>query len=617
MGAICGFIDLKNSSVSIEGLKGMSSVLYHRGPHHESIYFSNGIGLAFRTLRSETFHGRDISETKDDNLFFVLDGDFINLGELQKELYGKSVYLKTPTFKILSDMYKKFGAKFIEKLNGPFSIAILDKSKNIIMLGRDRGGQKPLYYTNSNNIFAFASELKAFNSLSFVNKKLDIKSLYWYLAGGYISSPRSIYEKIYKLPEGTILIFDLNKHEEKVITYDEGIIIPQNSKDISEDVLAAQLDEILTKVVEEQVSRVPEPVGSFLSGGVDTSLLLSYLKKVTDKKIKTFTVGFKDPVCDERPYAKKIAEYYNVENYDYEIIETDFIDASKKVIDIFDEPFSDIGIGTGLQASKLAKEHTDIVFSGDGADFLFGNYDFKYLYLFYKVFPGFIRKPVLSIGPIFDNPIVKKKFPNMPIKTYLGEDIFFEAYFIKWKKNELEKLLGLKVDTREGKFYKTFARAHKDYLSNRILSAQYKTYGIDCVDTKSERTIMANSLNVINPYLDNRVIDFANSIPIHLKYKKGYGKYLNKKLLYKYIPKEYFERPKRGSGMPFGDLTNKGMKMLISQYLNPEQLKKEGIFQDIGVIEKAVKAYMSGDYFSGHKLWTLIIFEIWKEKNLN
>ena len=614
MGAICGFVDLKNNLASVEDLHSMSKTLSHRGPHHESHYFRNGIGLAFRTLKSETFYGQDISRTWDDSLFFALDGDLNNLEELHKDVYGGSRDLKKTAFRALSELYKKYGVKFIEKLNGPFSMVLLDRLESKLILGRDRSGQKPLYYTHSDGFFAFASELKGLTYLPCINKKLDLKSLYWYLAGGYISSPRSIYEKIYKLPESTILIYDLKEQTVKKISYGGGI--PKKDNNISEEILISELDELLTTVFEEQVTRTPEPIASFLSGGVDTSLLLSFLKKVTDKNIKTFTIGFQDPLCDERPYARGVADYFGVENYEHVVTEDDFIEITQNVVTVFDEPFSDIGFATAFQASKLAKEHVDVVFSGDGADFLFGNYDFKYLYLFYKILPNLARKPsVLAFDLLFNNPIVKRKFPNMPIRSYLGEKNFFEAFFIKWKKKELKKLLGFEVDTREGKFYKVFTHSQEEALSNRILEAIYKTYGIDCVDTKSERTIMAHSLHVINPYLDKRVIAFANSLPLDFKYKKGYGKYLNKKVLYNYVPQKYFDRPKRGSGIPFGDLTNKGMNMLIRHYLSPERLKKEGIFRDMEVITKAIDSYRSGDYFSGHKLWTLIIFEIWLERN--
>ena len=203
----------------------------------------------------------------------------------------------------------------------------------------------------------------------------------------------------------------------------------------------------------------------------------------------------------------------------------------------------------------------------------------------------------------------------MPIKSYLAEENFFEAFFIKWKKSEIKNMLGFDVDIKKGKFYQVFNDFAEDVLSNRILRAQYRTYGIDGVDTKSEQIHMANSLNVVNPFLDNRIIQFSDSIPLKLKYRKGYGKYLNKKVLYRYIPEEYFDRPKRGSGIPFGNLTDRGMRIFIRDYLNEKRLKKEGIFKNTNVIHQATNAYLSGDSFSGHKLWALIIFEIWLEKN--
>ena len=614
MGAICGFVN-PNARLPLQDLQSMADALTHRGPHYKSYYVSDTYALCFRALKAETFYGSDMLETCDDHVFFAIDANLINHDQLENDLYGSPSGSDRPTLGLLAESYKTFDIDFISKLNGAFSLAILDSEKNILILARDRGGQKPLYYYHSDGLFAFASELKALANLPCIPKALDLKSLYWYLATGYISSPRSIYQNIFKLAEGTLLIYDFRKAEVQQICYDQPVQSPETGYTRPEEHLINELDTLLTKVVEQQVSKVSEPIGCFLSGGVDTSLLLSYLKRVTSKKISTFTVGFEDPLCDERPYAKKVADYLGVENFQHAISENDFLEITQKTIDLFDEPFADIGVPTSFFASKLARGHTDTVFSGDGADFLFGNYDFKYLYLFYRIFPAFIRQPVVGLNFIFDSPIIRKRFPNMPIRNYLGEDTFFDAFFIKWKKHDLKKLLEIELGTEKGKFYKVFTDSQGDFLSNKILRAQYKTYGIDCVDTKSERTMMANSLNVINPYLDNKVIEFANSIPKNLKYKKGYGKYINKKLLYRHIPEKYFERPKRGSGLPFGELTNKGMKMLINQYLNPNRLEKEGIFKDIDIIEQAIQSYSSGDYFSGHKLWTLIIFEIWLERN--
>lgn len=616
MGAIFGFHSSQSDYSPSEALHHMSKTLFHRGPHHHSFFASDTFGLGFRALRSETFYRCDILQNPGEEILLALDATLSNYTQCQGSRPNPSTHTTPVTFDALRQIYIDDGLDFISTLNGAFSLALLDRPRGFLVLARDQAGQKPLYYSHSHSYFAFASELKALSTLPYFEKKLDLNGLLWYLATGYITSPRSIFKNIYKLSESNILLYDFRNRTIKHIPF-----IPRKtrifpSRHVSEVNLIQSFDEIFTTVIEEYVSKTPEPIGCFLSGGIDTSLLLAILKKVTNKRIVTFTVGFDDPLCDERPYARRIARFFNVDNCEYVMTECDFVNATHKITDLFHEPFSDIGLATALHASHLAKAHTENIFSGDGADFLFGNYDFKYLYLYYRIIPILFRKFFIFLSdPLFNNSFIKRRFPNMPIQGYLGEKTFFEAFFIKWKRHELETLFGFDVDARDGKFFKVFSNSTRRYLSDRILEAQYKTYGIDCVDTKSERANMANSLHVINPYLDNRVIEFAQSLPIHLKYRKGYGKYLNRKLLYKYIPREYFDRPKRGSGVPFGDLTSRGVEMLIRRYLRPERLRGEGIFKDISPIDQAIKSYLSGDHFNGHKLWTLIVFEIWLERN--
>jgi len=238
------------------------------------------------------------------------------------------------------------------------------------------------------------------------------------------------------------------------------------------------------------------------------------------------------------------------------------------------------------------------------------------VYRFYKWIPWQARRMLIATNKkVFDRPRLRRMFPNMPLMTYLGGRTFFETFFTKWSSDEIHALLDTSVDIKEGNFYRTFQALEGLPLSGRIQKSLYSTYSTDCVDREFERSCMFNSLHTINPYLDADVFRFANQLPDSLKFRKRYGKYLNRQLLHgRYLPRLLFNRPKRGTSLPFGANTNGPMARLIDEYLDRDRLRREGLFRNLDVIQRVVDAYRAGQHFQGHKLWTLIVFQIWRER---
>lgn len=615
MGAIFGYVNTDANVLNPNHLERMSATLKHRSPDHVQTWARNAIGIGFRSLLLEPSYKKGIEDREGTGILNAFDGYLSNTDELQKSNRNSST--KQELGNLLIDLYKKNGPSYAKALYGPYTSALFDPRKNCLVLSRNITGQRTLFYTKTDSFFAFASEIKALNYLPGVSKEMNRESLYWYLASAYVPHPNTIYSNIHQLTPGAQLVYDLNTHTIQIENPDlrEGRI-PEPIEGWTLEDYVEKLDCLLTQAVEKQITSLTEPIGCFATGGIDTSLVLSILKKVTDKKITTFVVGYGDQNCDERAYAKAITDHLGFENHSHLFTEQDFLDLTFKLFDVHDEPFSDLGAGTAFFGTALAKQHADVTFTGAASDFLFGNFDLAYVYKFYKYMPWTIRKFFLNSGRHFiESSYLRSKFPNIPLTTYLGGRNFFEMFFTKWSSTEIEAMLGPSVDIKTGNFYRTFMDLEGIPLSGRIQKTLYSTYSTDCVDREFERSCMAHSLHTINPYLDVDVFRFANRLPDAMKFHNRYGKILNRTLLFdRYIPRRLFTKPKRGTSLPIDDSNSDAMNKLIDEYLSMDRLRRDGIFKDLSVIQKAVDAFRSGRPFQGHKLWTLIVFQIWRER---
>lgn len=616
MGAVFGFVSTGDRPLEQSHLAGMSRVLAHRGPEHEQLRYRNGMGLGFRSLQYEPFLKEALPTGGREGICHAFDGYLWNGGELAESV-GDRLRADASLRELLTALYEKDGPDYGEALHGPYAGALLDPAGNKLVLSRNVSGQRTLFYVRTDAFFAFASEIKALLTLPGVSRDLDQESVYWYLASGYVPHPHTIYKHIRQLSAGCRLIYDLSRHDFQISDWDvrKGRV-PIGKATEPDDYYISKLDDHLTRAVESQVARLSDPIGCFLTGGIDTSLVLAVLKKVTDRRIVTFTVGYDDPTCDETPYAKATADYLGVDHHGHMFTDRDFLEMTHRLCDVHDEPFSDLGAGTALMGSGVARRYVDATFTGAASDFLFGNYDLGYLYRYFQwTFPAMRKLMLAVIRKGYDSGVLAKKFPNMQQVAFMKGSSFFEAFFTKWKRDELASLLATTVDIKQGNLYQIFHQLNGLPLSDRIVKSVYPTYSVDCVDREFERSCMANSLHSVNPYLSADIFRFANQLPATLKWRKGYGKYVNRQLLRRYLPLELFKRPKRGTSLPFVGQTNGAMDQLIDEYLTPERLKKEELFQDTTPILDAISAYRAGQHILGHKLWTLAVFQIWRERS--
>ena len=573
------------------------------------------IGLGNRRLSiiDLTEHGHQPMRNKKGDIWLVFNGEIYNFQELKKELEGKGHKFKGRSdTEVILHSYEQWGEDCLRKFNGMFAFAIWDEKKRQLFIARDRVGIKPLYYYFKNGNFAFSSELKSLLKYPLFEKELNRKSLYYYLLFQYVPTPYSIFENTWKLPPGHYLILKEGKIEVK--KYWDVLEKRRKREKKSTQEYIEEFENLLKSSVKYRlISDVP--VGAFLSGGTDSSLVVASMAQLTDK-VETFTIGFEEKKYNEAPYAKKVADYLGTKHHELYVKEKDVFPLIGELPKYYDEPFADSSSLPTYLVSKLAKEKgIKVVLSGDGGDELFCGYN-RYIWMDRAskllLLPQIIREKIApSLGKI---PYLKLRRISRilqykdPLQMYLN-------VVDMWSEKELEKLLGENYSYEELTFSEVYKKVNALPLLEKLQLVDFHTYLPEDILTKVDRASMAVSLEARVPLLDHRIAEFAYSLPLDLRYRRGIRKYLLKKVLYKYLPEKFFRRPKQGFGIPLDEWLRGGVKPYIDEYLNTNRIKKEGIFNS-EFVEEIVKKHLSGKYNYQYPIWTLLQFQLWKEKYL-
>lgn len=629
MCGIAGFCDFNKKSDK-EILVNMTDVLHHRGPDDSGYSFYENeyaqIGLGHRRLSIIDLSSLAHQPMAFEHLEIVYNGEVYNFAEIKKELESYCyTFLSHSDTEVILKAYHKWGINAVHKFNGMFAIAIYDKKEQKLVLIRDRAGVKPLYYYYSNGLFLFASELKSFHKHPFYNKELDINSLSLYFQFCYIPSPYTIFHNTHKLCAGSYLELDLTRRQYVVNEYWNVIDcynLPKLS--ISENEAIDLLDNLFKSAFEYRM-KSDVPVGVFLSGGYDSTLVTAILQSTRTTKLNTFTIGFNEDSFNEAPFAKEIAKYLGTNHIEYYCTPKDALDILPELPIIFDEPFGDSSAIPTTLVSKLAREHVTVSLSADGGDETFAGYD-KYVTTF-----NLFKK-------IRDIPLVLKKVAALlmdeidPRKIPFFKDTYnFATRYEKIKKIILSKNI-LEVLKFTSEYFSLIERKtllkniikepntyfDSNFLSDidevsKILAIDYKTYLVDDILTKVDRATMSVSLEGREPLLDYRIIEFVSKLPSAMKYKKNEKKWILKQLTYKYIPKELMDRPKKGFAVPLTVWFKDQLKEYLLHYLDRNKIQKEGILNSNSIVELRDR-YLSGHNENVNKLWLLLMFEMWYEK---
>lgn len=629
MCGIVGFID-KNKNIDI--LNDMLKIQSYRGPDYSGVYFDEASGIHFGHNRlsiqdlSSQANQPFISSCK--NYVIVFNGEVYNFKTIKIELEKLGhKFISSSDTEVILYSYKQWGIKCIDKFIGMFAFSILDKLQNKLILVRDRAGVKPLYYYICENQFMFSSEIKSFHKHHKFKKEQNLEVLPYFFQFGYVPAPYSIFKNCYKLESGHYLELDISSLKFEITKYwDVNDFYLQDKITKNEDEILYDIENILEDAIDlRMVSDVP--VGVFLSGGYDSSLVASILAKKQGKKINTFTIGFNDKKYNEAEQAKLIAEYLNTNHTEYYMNSNDMLDLVEKLPFYYDEPFGDSSALPTMIVSKLAKKSVSVALSADGGDEAFCGYS-KYFFLnkFQNIFSNSLKREVLKVGlNLFSADIVEyinEKLPKNIKQTNIKDkytkfqramnseslEEMFENASSYVDKNNIEKFL--KISKNQDLFKKCSKIDNLEFL-NQMMANDYKLFMNDDVLTKIDRATMSVSLEGREPLLDHRIIEYMARVPLNIKYKNNQGKYLLRQILYKYLPKEIVDKPKSGFQIPLNDWLRSELKDLVLKYLDDSKID-DSIF-NIEKIQQLKKNFFAGVDI-GTTIWFILMYQMWKEK---
>lgn len=616
---MCGIIGF-NSKNNYKLRKMMTSIS-HRGPDDSGTLELENFSLAHVRLSVLDLSSDGHQPMEYDNLIIIYNGEVYNFKEIKDELisYGYKFHSYTDSEVILK-AYHKWGIKAVDKFIGMFAIAIYDKKSLKLTLIRDRVGVKPLYYYFDGEIFIFSSELKPIIEYFKNENILQISkdALFEYFKIGYISSNLSIFENCYKVPMGSYLTF--NSAELKVDIKEYWSILPffklpKFKK--SEDELIDELETILIDAFKyRMVSDVP--VGVFLSGGVDSSIVASILQKHYGN-IHTFTIGFNEDRYNEAGYAKEVANHLGTIHTERYLSSPEAKDILDRFVDIYDEPFGDSsGIPTTL-VSQVAKDAgIKVVLSADGGDELFCGYSRYWTInnIGDKVFkiPTPIRKSAnLVMDIIGDKSVSKLLNSNLEFKYKLVHKILknnsWEEMYKSLTSYDIGNLLEFSKEINEP----SFIVGEKENPMQGMMLWDYHRYMVDDILTKVDRATMSLSIEGREPLLDHRIAEFMAQVPFELKYKNGDSKYLLKKVLERYIPKDMIYRKKMGFGIPIFEWFSSDLKEMFDANFTKEELEKHNLL-NIEYIDQEYKKLSKKNIVN---LWFILVFQLWYKKYIN
>jgi len=630
MCGIAGLVDYGCKS-NLENLKAMTDALHHRGPDDSGYFFENlddsQVGLGHRRLSILDLSNRGHQPMTFNHLTMVYNGEVYNFKEIRVDLeeLGYTFDSDSDTEVILK-AYHKWGAAAVHLFNGMFAIAILDSQKNSLTLIRDRAGVKPLYWYQKEGLFMFASELKGFHEHPCFIKELNNDGLALFLQYGYIPQPHTIFNHTHKLEAGHVLELNLKTARHKIEKYWDVIDCYNQPKlDISEQEALDETQRLLKSACEyRMVSDVP--VGMFLSGGYDSSLVTALLQSERTERLKTFTIGFEEEKFNEAHHAKKVADYLGTDHTEYYCTPKDASEILPKLPDIWDEPFGDPSVIPTTLVSQLAKKDVKVSLSADGGDEIFGGYN-KYSQVL-RVENMLSKIPLRSTISKLANdmdptriPMIKnisridRRFKKLSLALSAENSVdTLSAFSSAFTPNEINNLLKEE--------YRNPVTGFNDYGEfnvgvselDKLLGIDYKTYQLDDILVKVDRATMSVSLEGREPLLDYRIIDFVARLDSRYKIDRNNNKkYILKKIVHKYLPEKIMDRPKMGFGMPVYEWFKDELKDYLLHYLDEDRIREAGIF-DSAMVVALRDNYLKGMNVNVNQIWLLLMFEMWRER---
>ena len=645
MCGLAGFMPFEPSSseamksISVE----MANAIFSRGPDDQGVWVedNNTLAMSFRRLAILDLSpaGKQPMESISGRYHLCFNGEIYNHLDLRKNL-KKDWIGRSDTETILQSIEEQGLELALQSFVGMFALAVWDSRKRELTLARDRMGEKPLYYGWVDNAFIFASELKAIKKHPNFNNQISTSALSNYLKFNYVPAPQSIYKDIYKLEPGTFISIPYQAVQTKTIKTDQfwnlASVISKGCQDPITDYNEGTLQTkaVLSEAVKSQmISDVP--LGAFLSGGIDSSLITSIMQENSIDPIKTFTIGFEDSQFDESQYAKKVAKHLGTNHSEYFVTSNEALEVIPSLPQIYDEPFADSSQIPTYLVCKQAKQSVTVALSGDGGDEIFGGYN-RYFWsskIWSKIqwMPHHARQFIGAAGiKIPQNALDRiEKIYNFSVPKNIQvhqfadkvaklssrlqfvatEDDLYESLITQW--NDPSVIMKEHNDTD----IKPPLLSHddlRDHLPSRMMLWDSLTYLPDDILCKVDRAAMSVSLETRTPFLDHRLVELAWRLPHSFKLNNSQGKLILREILNDYVPKNLIDRPKAGFCIPVGDWLRGPLRCWAEELIREDKINTQGFFYYDPII-KTWNEHLSNSHDHTHKLWSILMFQSWLE----
>ncbi|BAO43688.1 asparagine synthase (glutamine-hydrolyzing) [Thiolapillus brandeum] len=638
----------------------MTDALAHRGPDDKGVWFNpeQGVALGHRRLAVVDLSptGHQPMPSASGRYVLVFNGEIYNHQDLRRRIGNEGGVVSpwrghSDTESLLAAVERWGLEATLPRLRGMFALALWDRRERELCLARDRMGEKPLYYGWCGGGFAFASELKALKQIPGFSNPVSRDVLCLYLRHAYVPAPYSIYEDIYKLEPGCMLRIRIDASVSAPVRVpqapcrESGFEIGRywalkkqvergkTSSQKSEQEYVHDLESVLIQSISLQ-SVADVPLGVFLSGGVDSSLITALMQRHADQQVKTFTIGFEEQGYDEAVYARAVAEYLQTGHTELYVNARQAREVIPRLPDIYDEPFADSSQIPTFLVAQMARQHVTVALSGDGGDELFGGYN-RYLWApgiwrKFSLAPGWLRRRLVramigaSRGMGEGGRLGRLLSRRMPVARFgeklqkLGQvldgvddlDELYLSMVSTWRDPGV-----LVIDGHEPSTLLLQKDAWPEFESaeQRMMYLDAMTYLPDDILCKVDRAAMAVSLETREPFLDYRVVEAAWRLPSNMKIRDGQGKWALRRILYKHVPRELIERPKQGFGIPLGQWLRGPLRDWAESLIGVSRLEREGYFR-VEPLRHTWEAHLAGKRNHEHALWPVLMFQAWLDR---
>lgn len=628
---MCGIAGIYNfrteEPVDPETIHKMCERLIHRGPDDYGVYIENAVGLGHRRLSIIDLSSKAKQPmcNEDGTVWITFNGEIYNFREIRDDLIKKGHRFKTKAdTEVIIHAYEEYGIHCLNKFVGMFAFAIWDKNKRMFFLARDRVGKKPLVYYLSDKFFIFASEIKSILEDPRVPREVNVQAMDYYFTFGFVPSPETMFKGIQKLPPGHFLIFREGKLQIERYWGPHTNLDADFSGFKDEEEVEARIESLLEDSVRlRMVSDVP--VGAFLSGGIDSSLVVALMSKVSDEPVRTFTIGFEEKAFDETPFARIVANRFKTQHKEM-ILTPNAIEVLPKLIWHYNEPFGDSSAIPTYYLSQMTSAYVKVALSGDGGDELFGGYN-NYVTLsklrYYDYVPESLRS---LIRKLINEPIenywgtydylgtierIKKAINIRMLSTEersfyllsLNNFEFRRNLFSEDINNELRKCLSSKEY-----YHQMLSSIHCKDKINKILSMDVHLYLPDDLLVKVDIASMAHSLEVRCPLLDHRLIEVVSRLPARFKIRSGRTKVILKKIGQRLLPSEIIKRPKKGFSVPLDIWFRTALKRVMNDVILSSDV--DNLF-NTSYLKKIVMNHQNNIANHGRNIWLVLNFLLW------